>query len=341
MGFSLSLLRSFDEAYRNKTLINAQLTKKIKDISLNIQQQELLYTAYSTYVKHQQLQRLFVLSEEALSRAESNYASANARFLTGLVAKSDVYRAQSAYTQARLSQRSYFNNLLDSQQSLNQLANSQVQVAPLTETSIYTFKKPSVSVQQIPEIQLREIDKKLAFQQVKLAHQELKPNVTLNTAYRQLSDSLEANQFDFEDEFTVGLSVESSFNFTSRKRSFDRAKIALNNKEIDYQIREQNIINRIDSLLRDIKWQSQLTESNKQNITLAESTLALLNKRYEKGLISNSEVLEAEDDLVQTKISYTSAVTAHNLAIVNFYKFIGALTFERIQQLEENSLVSE
>lgn len=88
-------------------------------------------------------------------------------------------------------------------------------------------------------------------------------------------------------------------------------KLAL---DLDYQNAKSQINNSLSAL-----------ENQKTNVTLAESVVSNTKSNYQYGLANLTELLEAENSLVEARNNYTNAVLEYKIAEIQYYKSQGDL----------------
>ncbi|MBS1548867.1 MAG: TolC family protein [Bacteroidetes bacterium] len=128
------------------------------------------------------------------------------------------------------------------------------------------------------------------------------------------------------DYASVGIQLNIPiFNGFQIKSKVDQAKIELENLEQDLKetklgmdLQYQNAKTQIENNLEAIK-------SQKANVELAQTVLDNTKSNYQYGLASLTDLLDAENALVQAKNNYTNAVLDFKIAEIQLYKAKGEL----------------
>ncbi len=98
----------------------------------------------------------------------------------------------------------------------------------------------------------------------------------------------------------------------------DKLEADLKDTKLGLDQAYQNAKSQIENSLASI-------ENQKANVELAESVLADTKSNYQYGLATLTDLLDAENSLVQAKNNYTTAVLDYKIAEVQYYKSKGEL----------------
>lgn len=98
----------------------------------------------------------------------------------------------------------------------------------------------------------------------------------------------------------------------------DKLEADLKDTKLGLDQAYQNAKSQIENSLASI-------ENQKANVELAESVLANTKSNYQYGLATLTDLLDAENSLVQAKNNYTTAVLDYKIAEVQYYKSKGEL----------------
>lgn len=128
------------------------------------------------------------------------------------------------------------------------------------------------------------------------------------------------------DYSAIGLGINVPiFNGFATKSKIQQAQIDLDKLNLDIQetklsldLAYQNAKSQIENSLNTLEYQ-------KANVALAEDVLANTKSNYQYGLATLTDLLDAENSLVQAKNNYTNAILDYKIAEVQYYKSKGEL----------------
>lgn len=130
----------------------------------------------------------------------------------------------------------------------------------------------------------------------------------------------------WSDFSAIGLGINVPiFNGFATKSKVQQAQIDLDKLNLDIQetklsldLAYQNAKSQIENSLNTLEYQ-------KANVALAEDVLANTKSNYQYGLATLTDLLDAENSLVQAKNNYTNAILDYKIAEVQYYKSKGEL----------------
>lgn len=105
--------------------------------------------------------------------------------------------------------------------------------------------------------------------------------------------------------------LQAQIDIEKTQVDIEDTKLAL---DLDYQNAKSQINNSLSAL-----------DSQKANVTLAESVVSNTKSNYQYGLANLTELLEAENALVEAKNNFTNAVLDYKIAEIQYYKSQGNL----------------
>ena len=135
-----------------------------------------------------------------------------------------------------------------------------------------------------------------------------------------------SNGVYWSDYSAIGLGINVPiFNGFATKSKIQQAQIDLDKLNLDIQetklsldLAYQNAKSQIENSLNTLEYQ-------KANVALAEDVLANTKSNYQYGLATLTDLLDAENSLVQAKNNYTNAILDYKIAEVQYYKSKGEL----------------
>ncbi len=93
--------------------------------------------------------------------------------------------------------------------------------------------------------------------------------------------------------------------------------------QLQRQALEQNVRMDIDTVLADLKTVELKLDIEKVKIKLAEDALRIAEDRYQKGLLSAQDFIDAQNSLETAKLNTLQLVYSHILGTFNLYRSVG------------------
>ncbi|GIO07374.1 hypothetical protein J31TS6_34020 [Brevibacillus reuszeri] len=286
-------MRDTLEAAKAKQVGNAQgeLTKKLNALAVTATESKIKLGAQNAFYNLIFAQDDYQLKKQSLQRAQQQLKVAKAAFDVGTKAKTDVLQAEMGVAGA--------------QAALTQAENS-VQVA----------------IMDLNDFLGVDLTKKW---NVKSSNKQTAPvTMTMEQAQTQaLSKRVEMTKVQEElklAELNVKLINEYSFLSTMP------GKIARNNVEkAEKTIEEQKrtISKEVAQAYLNLDAARQSIDFQKKAKDSAAESYRLTNLRFENGLATTLEVVQAEEELSSRENQYQKAILSYNLAVVNFENTLG------------------
>lgn len=117
-------------------------------------------------------------------------------------------------------------------------------------------------------------------------------------------------------------------------RSAENASFALSQIDIDARRRslklvEYNIANEVRAAARNVERVGKSILLQERNIDFAEKQLRLATLRYQRGLASNFDIIDAENSFLQARNNYVSLVADYHVSQMQLKRVTGTLDIER------------
>lgn len=307
------------------SLVNEQLRQKRSDTVYNVA--KAYYDA--------------VLADEAVGVADTGVAVAQShvqatedRYDAGLVSEYDVLRARVEFVNLETAQRHAMDGRAAARRYLMTLLN----FPPETETALTDRLDYELEVYNLddslaaaedkrPELAQLEWTRLLAEDNVKIARAGDNPSVFFTAAYNDY-----ANRFtlDFADEWrqqgmlNLSLSWPIFDGFATRNR-VSRARSELYKAELSKARLAEGIDAQVRMAYDAVKTAEATVRSQRENVNLAERGMEIAQARYDVGLMSNLEVLDAQAALTQARLGYYQSLYDYALAKLNMRRARGEM----------------
>ncbi|NAW50895.1 TolC family protein [Elizabethkingia argentiflava] len=183
------------------------------------------------------------------------------------------------------------------------------------------------------EIKLLEKRKELLGYQVKAAEADYYPTLSLvgNYTWQGLGPKLPIGLGSrqgvyWSDYASVGLSLGFSiFNGFQTKAKIDQAKIQLENLDQDLKDTQLRMDLEYHNAKAQIENSIEAIKNQEANVKLAQSVLDDTRNNYQYGLATLTELLDAENALLQAKNNYSNSLLDYKIAEIQLHKSKGEL----------------
>lgn len=278
------------------------------------------------------------LLDANIARLKKMFDDTKALNLAGFVEKIDVDRLEVAY-----------NNLASEKEKITRLIGLSEVVLKfqmgynVSEAIVLTDSISEVDVNPIsvnsnqkivyslrPEYSLLQAQQRLNFLSLKRSRLSGVPTIV---GYGSFSEQAQRQEFNFFDGsqkwYPIGL-VGATMNMPLF--SGFQNKYRMKQQEITILKTKNNIFNLEQAIemevnVASVSYQNALTslESQRKNMTLAKNVLEVSNKKYEQGLGSNLEIINAQTALKEAETNYINSLYDLYIAKTDYLKAIGSI----------------
>ena len=341
LGFGVTqpLLRGFGTKATEFQLENSRRGLQGAERSLELSRQRLVVDVVASYYNIVRQQGLVEVADGSLARNRELLRASEARLLVGLSSKLDVFRAELQLSQAE-------EALILRREAL-ELAFDRFKfdlgLDPWKRVSLEIvepeYQPFDVDVDALTELALRNrievreehdrIDDARHSQAV--SKQNLLPPLDLNIRYEQrgIGDSL-GSSFNFQDDaFNVFLSTSYALDRTSERASFALSQIDVDARRRSLKLTEYNVANEVRASARNVQRVGKSIVLQERNIDFAEKQMRLATLRYQRGLASNFDIIDAENNLIRARNNYVSLVTDYHVARIQLKRVSGTLDVDK------------
>ncbi|MBC7556474.1 MAG: TolC family protein [Chryseobacterium sp.] len=315
----------------------ARSTKEFYQLNAELTSEQIIERVSTAYFQ------VFTVKEK-LNTLESSYTSTEkarniikSLFDNGLAKKIDLDRTNVNLTNINTVITQNKNAVTQSENALKfymgMAINTPIEVVPQDMEITPHLLDDTISTDNRTEIKILTKTKELLEYQKKADEAEFYPTATLNAGYNWQGQGSKfpltngsSNGVNWSDYSTISLGVRIPiFNGFATKAKVAKAQIDIEKNDADIEDRKlaldldyQNAKSQINNSLSAI-------DSQKANVTLAESVLSNTKSNYQYGLATLTDLLDAENSLVQAKNNYTNAVLDFKIAEIQYYKSQGDL----------------
>ncbi|MEJ8544138.1 TolC family protein [Brevibacillus borstelensis] len=269
----------------------ADLTKKLNQLAVKATENQVKLGVQQAYYNLLHAQADLELKTQSLNRAQTQLKVAKAAFDVGTKAKTDILQAEMGVAGAQASLAAAENTLEINGMKFNEMigvdVNKKWKLAPENKQ----VAAPKLTLQQAEEQALKQRHEVVQKEgELELA------NVTVRV---------------FED-----WSLLATYNGRIAKNNVEKAKLAIEeeNRKIKMEVAEAYLNLNAARVAIDFR---------KKAMEAAAESYRLTNLRFENGLATTLEVIQAEEELSDKENQHLEAIRNYNLAVVNFENALG------------------
>lgn len=315
----------------------AKSTKEFYQLNAQLTEEQIIERVSNAYFQVFTYQQKKETLESSFTSTEKARNVIKSLFENGLAKKVDLDRTnvnltnistvikqqQNAINQAENALKFYMGMAIENKIELVQ---SDMEVTPhLLEETLATDDRT--------EILVLDKQKQLLQYQKQASEAAYYPTVNLNANYswQGLGDKFpltngNKNGVFWSDYSAVTLGVNIPiFNGFATKARVAMAQIDIDKLEIDIADTKLNLDLSYQNAKSQIENSLSALENQKANVGLAETVTSNTKSNYQYGLATLTELLEAENALVEAKNNYSNAILDYKIAEIQYYKSKGEL----------------
>jgi len=335
------LLRGFGEATTRYDLLNAQRALQGQERSLVLARQSLMVEVTAAFYQVARQRRLLEVARQSRRRGEELRAASAARMQVGLASRLDVLRAELQAAQAgesAVAAQAALDTALEQFRLLLGLSPGEP-----VEPAEVELETASVAPSEPVEVLIaRALENRLELQEARdgvgdaersraLARQNLLPQLDLGVEVVRVGFGTSLSDAFRRYDQRASVFVSTSYPV---ERTADRSALA--GAQIDLAARERSVVERqltiegeVRAAVRNLERIGKSIELQQQSVELAEQQQRLANLRYQRGLASNFDVVDAEGNLVAARTALVDLLANQRVAWVQLQRATGVLDLAR------------
>lgn len=321
---------------RTAAITEAEERVRVQELEVERQFEEIRLSVATDYYNLQQADENVRISQSAVENSEASLRDAVALEKAGVGTRFDVLRSQvnlanaqqdltNAISQQVIARRRLAVRL-NLPQSINISAADPVQLAGLWERGLED--SIILAYQNRPELQQQLAQRNISEQQRKQALASLGPQISLIASYDLLdvfNDSINVS-----DGYSVG--VQATINLYDGGAAKARASQAKKNIAIaETQFTEQRNQIRFQVEQAYSTQLSNLENIQTANVALeqAKESLRLARLRFQAGVGTQTDVINAENELTRSEGNRVRAILDYNRALIELQRYVTSRAFEK------------
>lgn len=338
---SQPLLKGFGPNATFFSLTNSRRTREAQERTFELTRQQVAVDVVRAFYQVVQQRMLLAVARQSRDRGQDLLRASEARLQVGLVSKLDVFRAQLQASQAEeamVRSEAALQDALERFRSLLGLPPGEPlepEVVELSETLEEGAEPAEIHVTRALE---RRLDLQETRDQVgdarrvaSLARQNLLPQLDLNLGVTQAGVGPSVGSALTRGDRRVDVFLSASYPV---QRAADRAQREV--AEIDVATRMRSLRQReleieadVRIAVREIDQIRKSVELQKKGVDIAAQQHRLATLRYQRGLASNFDVVDAEGNLVLARSALVGLLTRYQVARIELLRVTGSLEVER------------
>jgi outer membrane protein len=339
---SQPLLRGFGPNASLYTLRNSRRARERHERGLELDRQRLAVEVARAFYQVVEQRSLLAVARQSLVRTRNLQRASEARLEVGLVSKLDVYRAQLQASQAQEAMVRSEAGLQDALERFRFLLGLDA-AKPVEPAAVELSPDlPPEGPEPLPVLVQRALATRLdlleardqvsdAGRTASLAKQnmlpqlDLKLGVTKNGLGNSFSSAWRAADQRVNLFFSASYPLERSTDLVNKAQ----AELSLTGSQRNQREQEMQIEKEVRAAVRELDQLRKSVELQKQGVDIAQQQLRLATLRYQRGLASNFDVVDAESALVLARSALVGLLTRYQIARVELLRVTGELDVER------------
>lgn len=301
---------------------------------------DLRLEASTFYFRLQRADEQVRIGQEGVRASLVSLRDADARYRAGVATKVEVLEAQN---QLALDRQTLTNGLRDQskrRRDLAKLLNLPEDVTPTAASpaSVTGLWQPSLQESIIAAYAFREeldqflLDISINNSNANSALAAVQPSLTLSNGFttnRTQGQSGRQGSIDFDDyrwsvQNAVGLNVSwNIFDGGASRANYRKSKQKAEESKFRFAKERDLIRNQVEESFFDLRAASQNIYTTTRAVRFNGETLRLVRLRFQAGVTTQREVVDAQRDLTRSEVDYAQAIEAYNISIANLRRRTG------------------
>jgi outer membrane protein len=284
--------------------------------------------------------QLFEVAEQSLQRTEGLLKASDARLKVGMASKLDVFRGELQAAQARegmIRSRAALETALEQFRGILALPPGD----PVEPEAVSLDVPEGGDVEPLEVLVQRALENRLELKETRdrvddarraasLARQDMLPRVDVNLGVTQLGFGRSfGDVWDVADR-QVQFFLSASYPVRQSTQRANRAvsELAVRSRERGVEQLELEIEREVHQAVRELERIRQSVEVQEQAVDVAAKQRRLAVLRYQRGLASNFDVVDAESNFVVARSSLVGLLTSYAVARLELRRVTGDLAID-------------
>ncbi|MBD2494945.1 TolC family protein [Nostoc sp. FACHB-280] len=319
---------------RQATIKQAEEQLRIDELDVENQSREIELSVKTQYYNLQQADEQVRINQSAVANAQASLQDAQARERAGVGTRFDVLQAQVNLANA---QQDLTNSLSNQQIARRQLGTllslpQSVDITAADTVALAGLWQPTLeqtiveAFQNRPELRQQVAQRNIYEQQRRQAIAQVRPQVSLVTSYNLLdrfNDSVSVT-----DGYSIGLQASMNlFDGGAARARAAQAKTNIAIAETQFANQRDQIRFNVEQYYAQLRANLDNVQTSAVGLEQAREALNIARIRYQAGVGTQTEVIEAENDLTRAEGNRVTAILDYNRALANLQRTVSARTF--------------
>jgi len=256
-------------------------------------------------------------TQNALMAAEENLKQAQDLMEEGMIQQSDVMAARVRVLELRSELKSAQNQMETIEDRIKFLLNIDRSKKLVLTDSLRLFTPTGIPTAENPQSRtdLLALESRMQARKSNLKGQKANflPRLNAFASYELNDDVFFGTD---ADNYVVGARLSwNIFNGSKNIHGVEKAKVELENAQLKYQEKLSESQLEIDKALRDLQLARDQLEILQLSVEQAQETFRIRSDRYEAGMVSTTDLLSAEANVLSQRVKYLNALYNYHNAI--------------------------
>lgn len=176
-----------------------------------------------------------------------------------------------------------------------------------------------------PTLTIQQLNADTAAAQVRSGRSELLPRVNASIGYRIDSTTDWTPDFDNGQRVTSSISASQNIFALAAVDAYEALKLNASRAEIETEAARQTLMVRVAEAYVDVLRAQEARDSSASQLRAVERQFQQTEQRYEVGLVTITDVLDAQATLDQTRVALIRAESQYDIALQNLYVLTGSV----------------
>jgi outer membrane protein TolC len=331
------LLKGLSREYQLSNVKSAEFGLRSANRSLYLTQVDLILQTVATVYEIIRQREFVRLNEESAGRLRGFVQATQAKERAGLASAIDVYRATLELNEAEdnlITAREDYQDVLDRLKLLLDVPiTEELDVeAPLAYSIYAVDEQIAVLLALENRVELEQMSDTVeeARRRVRNAKHGLLPDFDLILDYVRFGqDENVANSAEFDRySWTVGVASTSDVFRTSERVAYRQTQLGLIAAQRSQDVLEDDIVRQVKQRIRTLQRSQERIDLQSDGVKQAEGQMELALTKFQQGLASNFDLIEAESELRRAELDLISAVIDYIVGTYRLRAELGTLLEE-------------
>jgi len=294
---------------------------------------ELIFKVKEAYYGVLKAQEFKKVSQGAVQQMKAHVQDLDNMYKVGLIAKNDLLKAQVQLSNVELMlikatnavkmAKTAFCSLLGIPLDTELTLESHLEYQPMD--SIKLEDAIQQALKNRPELKAMEYTLKAGEKAVSVAKSSWLPNIFLigNYNYKRPNRELERK---FYRSWDVTVAVQMNiWDWGSIYYRTSQAKHRLKQLQEAYKQLQDGIVLEVTQSYLGLMEAQQKVQATEKNVGQAEENFRVTHEKFKQGMVTNTELLDAQTMLTQAKVEYINALADYNIAKARLMRAMGIL----------------